>query len=85
MFLGAQNSGCQFNKKPRYRYSGCHWNDASALSIVLGQYFNYSIETYSQVNHGNTFRDISRDEANFEISMLLQNNTNKFGGSKWSL
>ncbi|XP_072943569.1 uncharacterized protein [Epargyreus clarus] len=36
MPIGAQSGGCRFDKKPQYRYSGCHGQDASALSIVLG-------------------------------------------------
>ncbi|KAI8435430.1 hypothetical protein MSG28_003737 [Choristoneura fumiferana] len=32
----AQSGGCRFDKKPQYRYSGCHGQDASALSIILG-------------------------------------------------
>uniref|UniRef100_A0A6P4FIZ8 Uncharacterized protein LOC108052569 n=1 Tax=Drosophila rhopaloa TaxID=1041015 RepID=A0A6P4FIZ8_DRORH len=34
--IGAQSNGCKFNKKPLYRYSGCHGYDASAFNIVLG-------------------------------------------------
>ncbi|CAH2086964.1 unnamed protein product [Euphydryas editha] len=36
MPIGAQSDGCRFDKKPQYRYSGCHGQDSSALSIVLG-------------------------------------------------
>ncbi|RVE41248.1 hypothetical protein evm_014102 [Chilo suppressalis] len=36
MPIGAQSAGCRFDKKPQYRYSGCHGQDASALSIILG-------------------------------------------------
>ncbi|XP_045491221.1 uncharacterized protein LOC123691059 isoform X2 [Colias croceus] len=36
MPVGAQSDGCRFDKKPQYRYSGCHGQDASALSIILG-------------------------------------------------
>ncbi|CAH3879242.1 unnamed protein product [Pieris brassicae] len=36
MPVGAQSEGCRFDKKPQYRYSGCHGQDASALSIILG-------------------------------------------------
>uniref|UniRef100_D3TRC6 Hypothetical conserved protein n=1 Tax=Glossina morsitans morsitans TaxID=37546 RepID=D3TRC6_GLOMM len=34
--IGAQSNGCKYNKKPQYRYSGCHSYDASAFNIVLG-------------------------------------------------
>lgn len=34
--IGAQSGGCKYNKKPQYRYSGCHGYDESAFSIVLG-------------------------------------------------
>ncbi len=39
--IGAQSSGCRYDKKPQYRYSGCHDYDISALNIVLGQMFNF--------------------------------------------
>lgn len=45
--IGAQSGGCKYNKKPLYRYSGCHGYDESAVSVLLGQVFiddkNYSI------------------------------------------
>ncbi|XP_043235263.1 uncharacterized protein LOC122388333 isoform X1 [Amphibalanus amphitrite] len=36
---GAQAGGCRFNKKPHYRYSGCHGYDTSALNVALGLMF----------------------------------------------
>lgn len=45
--IGAQSGGCKYNKKPQYRYSGCHGYDESAVSVLLGLVFsddkNYSI------------------------------------------
>ena len=35
--IGAQSTGCRFDKKPQFRYSGCHGYDLSALNIILGQ------------------------------------------------
>lgn len=84
--LGAQNSGCQYDKKPQYRYSGCHLNDASALSVVLGQRFNYDSNEYLSPNDMNIFRQVSADDAKLEISSLLQNNSERSNGvSKWMI
>ena len=44
--LGAQDSGCRFDKKPQFRYSGCHRYDASAFNIVLGEIFNFQENLY---------------------------------------
>ncbi|CAH2074768.1 unnamed protein product, partial [Iphiclides podalirius] len=46
MPLGAQTVGCRFDKKPQYRYSGCHAQDASALSIVLGLRWGFDEARY---------------------------------------
>lgn len=47
---------CKFNKKPQYRYSGCHMSDESALNIVLGLAFNFNEAKYSvQDNDGPLF------------------------------
>ncbi|XP_023941116.1 uncharacterized protein LOC112048014 isoform X2 [Bicyclus anynana] len=47
MPIGAQSAGCRFDKKPQYRYSGCHGQDASALSIVLGVRAGYEEARYA--------------------------------------
>src|SRR5699024_4496476 len=46
--LGSQwRSSCRLDKKPHYRYSGCHHYDMSALNVVLGIAYNYSSSEYS--------------------------------------
>ena len=46
--LGSQwRSSCRLDKKPHYRYSGCHHYDMSALNVVLGIAFNFSSSEYS--------------------------------------
>ncbi|BFG03532.1 uncharacterized protein DMAD_02764 [Drosophila madeirensis] len=45
--IGAQSNGCKFNKKPLYRYSGCHGYDASAFNIVLGLTWHWDNSKYS--------------------------------------
>ncbi len=48
MFLSIwfQATGCRFDKKPQFRYSGCHSYDVSALNIILGQMFNFDESKY---------------------------------------
>lgn len=50
--LGAQSNGCKFNKKPLYRYSGCHGYDASAFNIVLGLTWHLDDTKYSLSSDG---------------------------------
>ena len=45
--LGAQSQGCRFNKKPQYRYSGCHAYDDSALNVILGLVYNFDETNYT--------------------------------------
>lgn len=49
--IGAQSSGCRFDKKPLYRYSGCHRYDASAFNVVLGIMFNFNTAPYLVKDH----------------------------------
>jgi len=44
--IGAQSTGCRFDKKPQYRYSGCHSYDVSAFNIVLGEMFGFHESRY---------------------------------------
>ena len=39
-------SGCRFDKKPAFRYSGCHAYEVSALNVVLGKMFNFNESKY---------------------------------------
>ncbi|XP_034479562.1 uncharacterized protein LOC117785582 [Drosophila innubila] len=50
--IGAQSNGCKFNKKPLYRYSGCHGYDASAFNIVLGLTLGLDNSKYSLPSDG---------------------------------
>ncbi|KAM7345493.1 uncharacterized protein ACRADG_011764 isoform 1-T3 [Cochliomyia hominivorax] len=45
--IGAQSNGCKYNKKPQYRYSGCHSYDTSAFNIVLGLKWHLDDTKYS--------------------------------------
>ena len=44
--IGAQSTGCRFDKKPGFRYSGCHGYDVSAFNVVIGQMFNFNESQY---------------------------------------
>ena len=48
--IGAQASGCRFDKKPKFRYSGCHAYDVSALNLLLGQLFKFQEGKYVREN-----------------------------------
>lgn len=51
--IGAQWNGCKYNKKPLYRYSGCHAYDVSAFNIVLGLTWHLDVSQYSMPSEGN--------------------------------
>lgn len=42
---------CKFNKKPQYRYSGCHGYDESAFNVVCGLAFNFNEAKYSVTDY----------------------------------
>lgn len=52
--IGAQSGGCKYNKKPQYRYSGCHGYDTSAFNIILGLTFGFDEAKYSTHEDSNT-------------------------------
>jgi len=58
--IGAQDSGCRFDKKPQYRYSGCHRYDVSALNLVLGSMFHFSEDRYMRRSGDSFFRRVTQ-------------------------
>ncbi|XP_040166972.1 uncharacterized protein LOC120902351 [Anopheles arabiensis] len=53
--IGAQTGGCKYNKKPLYRYSGCHEYDTCAFNIILGMTFGYDESNYSNLDLANLY------------------------------
>ncbi|XP_076451649.1 uncharacterized protein LOC143287502 [Babylonia areolata] len=56
---GAQNTGCNFMRKPHFKYSGCHFYDMSALNIILGPLFDFDERPYAakETIFGNLIED----------------------------
>lgn len=73
--IGAQSGGCRFDKKPQYRYSGCHNYDTSALNIILGLKFKFDSSRYTYNNSMNLFKTVSLDSAMITLNSFEQNNT----------
>lgn len=59
--IGAQDTGCRFDKKPQYRYSGCHRYDMSALNIVLGNMFKFQESRYMRDQTDSFFRRMTQE------------------------
>uniref|UniRef100_A0A0A9XQS1 Arginase-2, mitochondrial n=1 Tax=Lygus hesperus TaxID=30085 RepID=A0A0A9XQS1_LYGHE len=57
--IGAQSVGCRFDKKPFYRYSGCHGYDTSALSVLLGFAFKFESDSYSIQQESQSTEDVT--------------------------
>lgn len=51
--IGASSNSnhCKFNKKPQYRYSGCHAYDESAFNVVCVLAFNFNEAKYSVMSN----------------------------------
>lgn len=80
--IGAQSGGCRFDKKPQYRYSGCHSYDTSALNIVLGLKFKSDYNKYSY--QGNKlFTSVTLDDAINSLKELEQNTTTTVGKNQF--
>lgn len=73
--IGAQSEGCKFNKKPQYRYSGCHSYDASALNIVLGLKFKLDESKYTYSGKERLFDTVTLEKADAILKSLEQNIT----------
>ncbi|KAH8407604.1 hypothetical protein KR222_007922 [Zaprionus bogoriensis] len=69
--IGAQSNGCKFNKKPLYRYSGCHGYDASAFNIVLGLTLHLDDSKYSLPS--DTRENIFYKETLEQATKILEN------------
>lgn len=72
--IGAQSAGCRFNKKPQYRYSGCHAYDTSALNIVLGLHFNFDDTYYMHQERETYFNKIQPGEIAEEYLQIARQN-----------
>ena len=59
--IGAQSTGCRFDKKPLYRYSGCHFYDMSALNVVLGLMFDFDVKPYAGSEADRFFAKLDAD------------------------
>ncbi|KAI4453221.1 hypothetical protein MML48_scaffold00002779 [Holotrichia oblita] len=76
--IGAQSAGCRFDKKPQYRYSGCHSYDTSALNIVLGLKFKFDYMRYSY-DGSKMFTSVTLDDAINILREFEQNTTTTAG------
>ncbi|XP_066603427.1 uncharacterized protein [Prorops nasuta] len=79
--IGAQSAGCRFNKKPQYRYSGCHAYDTSALNIVLGLHFHFDDTHYVHQERETYFNRIQIEEITEEFLTI----TRQYNSSETSL
>ncbi|XP_038215452.1 uncharacterized protein LOC119834961 [Zerene cesonia] len=75
MPVGAQSDGCRFDKKPQYRYSGCHGQDASALSIILGLRSGFEEGGYAARAHPAPWGRASARAASTLLAQLERNAT----------
>ncbi|XP_014612603.1 PREDICTED: uncharacterized protein LOC106791474 isoform X3 [Polistes canadensis] len=80
--IGAQSAGCRFNKRPQYRYSGCHAYDTSALNIVLGLHFNFDDTSYTHQERETYFNKIQSEEIMEEYAIIAKQNNVTESNSK---
>ncbi|CAG9783447.1 unnamed protein product [Diatraea saccharalis] len=77
MPIGAQSGGCRFDKKPQYRYSGCHGQDASALSIILGLRSGFEESQYAWRGARAQWRRVTAAAARAHLVTLRRNATDQ--------
>lgn len=80
--IGAQSAGCRFNKRPQYRYSGCHGYDTSALNIVLGLHFKFDDTCYTHQERESYFNRIQPVEITEEYAIIARQNNVTESNSK---
>lgn len=73
--IGAQGSGCRFDKKPFYRYSGCHRYDMSAFNVAVGVMFNFDADKY--ITHEKLFRIVEEFNNQDSLNESLISNTHE--------
>ncbi|KAI8795663.1 CAunnamed protein product [Biomphalaria glabrata] len=61
---GAQDSGCNYFRKPLFKYTGCHKYDMSALNVILGIAFKFDEEPYT--NREKLFGNLLDDQLRAE-------------------
>lgn len=87
--IGAQSSGCRFDKKPLYRYSGCHFYDMSALNVVLGLMFDFDNKVYAGSDADRFFTKSDTDSVTNEVEDLEKRNASTtklaFNRSGWRI
>lgn len=76
--IGAQRTGCRFDKKPLYRYSGCHRYDMSAFNVVLGIMFDFNDNLYVVDDHIFRLIDQELSTDNSENATNLNTRTESF-------
>ncbi|RUS73465.1 hypothetical protein EGW08_018775 [Elysia chlorotica] len=68
---GAQDKGCNYFRKPLFRYTGCHRYDMSALNIILGGMFDFEERPYASQDQ--LFGSLLQDRLRAENKTLPQN------------
>ena len=69
-------TGCRFDKKPAFRYSGCHAYEVSALNVVLGKMFGFNESKYIVSDNNKLFMKSSElEDKIIEVEPTDENNS----------